>query len=279
VPAASSAASAPAASVGPLLRRWRDQRRLSQMELALNAEVSTRHLSFVETGRSKPSREMVVKLAEHLDVPLRERNHLLLAAGYAPAYPESSLEDAELGQVREAVRQLLKAHEPFPAVAVDRRWELVDGNAGVALITAGAAAHLLEPPINALRLSLHPEGMAPRIVNLAEWRAHVLGRLRREVTATQDPQLKALLAELHGYGPARPGDGDGTGSIAHLPRRGEIVVPLRLRTEDAGELTFMSTVTTFGTPLDITVSELSIEAFFPADAHTAQALRAALTQD
>ena len=238
------------------------------MELALEAEVSTRHLSFVETGRARPSREMVVRLAEHLDVPLRERNALLLAAGYAPAYPESSLEDAELGQVREAIRRLLVAHEPFPAVAVDRRWELVDGNAGVPLITAGAAAHLLEPPVNALRLSLHPEGMAPRIANLAEWRGHVLGRLRREVTATQDPQLKALLAELSEY----PG---GIEPEPHLPRHGEIVVPLRLRS-DAGELTFMSTVTTFGTPLDITVSELSIEAFFPADDHTSAVLRAAM---
>lgn len=253
--------------VGALLRRWRDQRRLSQMELALEAEVSTRHLSFVETGRAKPSREMVVRLAEHLDVPLRERNALLLAAGYAPAYPESSLEDAELGQVREAVRLLLVAHEPFPAIAVDRRWELVDGNAGVPLITAGAAAHLLEPPVNALRLALHPEGMAPRIANLAEWRSHLLGRLRREVTATQDPQLKALLAELSEY----PGDEEPEGQV---PRAGEIVVPLRLRTDRAGELAFMSTVTTFGTPLDITVSELSIEAFFPADAHTANVLRA-----
>jgi transcriptional regulator with XRE-family HTH domain len=254
--------------VGPLLRRWRDQRRLSQMELALEAEVSTRHLSFVETGRSKPSRDMVVKLAEHLDVPLRERNELLLAAGYAPAYPETSLEDAEMGQVREAVRRLLAAYEPYPAVAVDRRWELVDGNAGVPLIAAGAAAHLLEPPVNALRLSLHPEGMAPRIANLAEWRGHVLGRLRREVGVTQDPQLRSLLAELESY----PGDG---GAATH-PGPGEIVVPLRLRHE-AGELAFMSTITTFGTPLDITVSELSIEAFFPADLHTAAVLRAALS--
>jgi transcriptional regulator with XRE-family HTH domain len=252
--------------VGPLLRRWRDQRRLSQMELALEADVSTRHLSFVETGRSKPSREMVVRLAEHLDVPLRERNELLLAAGYAPAYPESSLEDAELGQVRDAVRRLLAAHEPYPAVAVDRRWELVDGNAGVALITAGAAAHLLDPPVNALRLSLHPDGMAPRIANLAEWRGHVLGRLRREVTATQDAQLRSLLAELESY----PG-GDDPGET--VPPPGAVVVPLRLRS-DAGELAFMSTITTFGTPLDITVSELSIEAFFPADDHTANVLRA-----
>ncbi|HWI74181.1 MAG TPA: helix-turn-helix transcriptional regulator [Baekduia sp.] len=260
----------PPLGVGALLRRWRDQRRLSQMELALEADVSTRHLSFVETGRSKPSREMVVRLAEHLDVPLRERNELLLAAGYAPAYPESSLEDAELGQVRDAVRRLLAAHEPYPAVAVDRRWELVDGNAGVALITAGAAAHLLEPPVNALRLSLHPDGMAPRIANLAEWRGHVLGRLRREVTATQDAQLRSLLAELEAY----PGGDDDPGET--VPAPGAIVVPLRLRT-DAGELAFMSTVTTFGTPLDITVSELSIEAFFPADDHTASVLRATVS--
>jgi transcriptional regulator with XRE-family HTH domain len=261
---------APPLGVGPLLRRWRDQRRLSQMELALEAEVSTRHISFVETGRSRPSRDMVVKLAEHLDVPLRERNELLLAAGYAPAYPESSFEDEELSAVRDAVRRLLAAHEPYPAVAVDRRWELVDGNAGVALIAAGAAAHLLAPPVNALRLSLHPEGMAPRIANLGEWRAHVLGRLRREVNATQDAQLRTLLAELEGY----PGDDAGDRAWTR-PGAGEIVVPLRLKT-GAAELSFMSTVTTFGTPLDITVSELSIEAFFPADDHTAAVLRATL---
>jgi MmyB-like transcription regulator ligand binding domain len=212
---------------------------------------------------------MVVKLAEHLDVPLRERNELLLAAGYAPVYAETSLEDAEMGQVREVVRRLLAAHEPYPAVAVDRRWELVDGNAGVPLITAGAAPHLLEPPINALRLSLHPEGMAPRIANLAEWRGHVLGRLRREVGVTQDSQLRSLLVELEAY----PGDDRDGGTPATQPGPGEIVVPLRLRHE-AGELAFMSTITTFGTPLDITLSELSIEAFFPADAHTAAVLRA-----
>jgi transcriptional regulator with XRE-family HTH domain len=241
------------------------------MELALEAEVSTRHLSFVETGRSKPSRDMVVKLAEHLEVPLRARNELLLAAGYAPAYPESSFEDEEMSAVRDAVKRLLAAHEPYPAVAVDRRWELLDGNAGVPLMTAGVAAHLLEPPVNALRLSLHPEGMAPRIANLGEWRAHLLGRLRREVNATQDAQLRTLLAELEGY----PGD-DVADRPWTQPGAGEIVVPLRLAS-DAGELSFMSTVTTFGTPLDITVSELSIEAFFPADDHTASVLRAALS--
>ncbi|HMJ37569.1 MAG TPA: helix-turn-helix transcriptional regulator [Baekduia sp.] len=252
--------------VGPLLRRWRDQRRLSQMELALDAAVSTRHLSFVETGRSKPSRDMVVKLAEHLDVPLRERNELLLAAGYAPAYPESGLDDEQMGQAREVVQRLLAAHEPYPAVAIDRQWELLDGNAGLPLMTAGVAAHLLEPPINALRLSLHPEGMAPRIANLAEWRAHLLGRLRRAVAATHDAQLVSLLSELSSY----PGDDPGAG--VEVPGPGKIVVPLRLRHE-AGELAFMSTVTTFGTPLDITLSELSIEAFFPADARTAAVLR------
>jgi transcriptional regulator with XRE-family HTH domain len=253
--------------VGPLLRRWRDQRRLSQMELALDAAVSTRHLSFVETGRSKPSRDMVVRLAEHLDVPLRERNELLLAAGYAPAYPESDLDDEQMGQVREVVQRLLAAHEPYPAVAIDRHWELLDGNAGLALMTAGVAAHLLEPPVNALRLSLHPEGMAPRIANLGEWRGHLLARLRREVAATQDAQLASLLSELSSY------PGDGSDAVAELPGPGEIVVPLRLRHE-TGELAFMSTVTTFGTPLDITVSELSIEAFFPADDRTAAVLRA-----
>jgi transcriptional regulator with XRE-family HTH domain len=262
---------APPLGVGPLLRRWRDQRRLSQMELALEAEVSTRHLSFVETGRSKPSREMVVRLAEHLDVPLRARNELLLAAGYAPAYPESSFEDEEMSAVRDAVGRLLAAHEPYPAVAVDRRWELLDGNAGVPLMTAGVAAHLLEPPVNALRLSLHPEGMAPRILNLGEWRAHLLGRLHREVNATQDAQLRSLLAELAAY----PGD-DVADRPWTRPGAGEIVVPLRLAS-DAGPLSFMSTVTTFGTPLDITVSELSIEAFFPADDHTASVLRATLS--
>src|SRR4051812_7619383 len=240
------------------------------MELALEADVSTRHPSFVEAGRSRPSREMVVRRAEHLDVPLRERNELLLAAGYAPAYPETSFEDAGLRAVRAAVTRLLAAHEPYPAVAVDRRWELLDGNAGVPLITAGGAAHLLEPPVNALRLSLHPEGMAPRIANLGEWRAHILGRLRREVTATQDPQLRSLLAELEAY----PGD-DVADRPWTQPGPGQIVVPLRLRSE-AGELSFMSTVTTFGTPLDITVSELSIEAFFPADDHPAAVLRSAV---
>jgi transcriptional regulator with XRE-family HTH domain len=244
-------------TVGGLLRVWRARRRLSQLELALEADVSTRHLSFVETGRSQPSRDMVVKLAEQLEIPLRERNHLLLAAGYAPAYPESDMEDQ---RVREAVRHVLKGHEPFPAIAVDRHWEMVEANASVALLLEGVAEEQLAPPVNALRLALHPDGLAPQIENLGEWRAHLLARLRRQVAATHDPQLASLLTELKGY----PGDEP----ALELPGPGEIVVPLRIR-----GLSFMSIVTTFGTPLDVTLQELSIEAFLPADELTAQVLR------
>jgi transcriptional regulator with XRE-family HTH domain len=256
-------------TVGELLRRWRDQRRLSQMALALDAEVSTRHLSFVETGRSQPSRDMIVRLAEHLDVPLRERNELLLAAGYAPAYPESAMDEERMEAVRAAVRQVLAGHEPYPALVVDRHWEMLEANAGVAVLLAGVDPEQLAPPVNALRLSLHPDGLAPRIVNLGEWRAHILDRLRRQVAATADPQLASLLEELRAYPCDQPEP------EVELPGPGEIVVPLRLRHGD-GELRLMSIVSTFGTPLDITVQELSIEAFFPADAHTAQALRSAV---
>ena len=252
--------------VGGLLREWRTRRRLSQLELALEAEVSTRHLSFVETGRSQPSRDMVVRLSEHLEVPLRERNHLLLAAGYAPAYPDTGIED---DAVRGAVRQVLRGHEPYPAIVVDRHWELLESNASAGLLLEGVAPAQLEPPVNALRLALHPEGVAPRILNLGEWRAHLLSRLRRQVAATHDPQLASLLAELRAYPCDQPEP------IVELPGPGEIVVPLRLR-HGAGELRFMSIVSTFGTPLDVTVQELSIEAFFPADRETAEALRAAV---
>src|SRR4051794_35131777 len=225
-------------TVGELLRRWRDHRRVSQMEVALDAAVSTRHLSFVETGRSRPSREMVLRLAEHLDVPLRERNALLLAAGFAPAYPESGLEGAQMAAVREAVRQVLDGYEPYPAIVVDRGWNLVDGNPAVALLTEGAAPELLEPPVNALRLGLHPDGLARRIVNLGEWRAHLLGRLRRQVATTADPGLAGLLDELR----ALPCD-DPEPLVEHPPPAGpgDVLVPLRLRHED-GELRFISIV-------------------------------------
>src|SRR3954452_8527964 len=232
-----------------LLRSWRDARRLSQMELSLEAEVSTRHLSFVETGRAQPSRELIVRLAEHLDVPLRERNELLLAAGYAPVYPVSDLDDERMSSVRDAVRQVLAGHEPYPALVVDRHWEMLDANAGVAVLLEDVDPAQLEPPVNALRLSLHPDGLAPRIVNLGEWRAHVLDRLRRQVAATADPQLASLLAELKAY----PCDQPEHQSM--LPRETiathpEIVVPLRL-SHPSGELRFMSIISTFGTAVDI----------------------------
>jgi len=252
--------------VGELLRQWRERRRLSQMELALDAEISTRHLSFVETGRSAPSREMVLHLTEQLDLPLRERNHLLLAAGYAPVYAETPLAAPQLSAVRAAVRQVLIGHEPYPAVVVDRGWNLVDANASLALFTNGVAPELLTPPANVLRVSLHPDGMAPQIVNLGEWRAHLLGRLRRQVALTADTALADLYNELRAY-PC-----DRSEPEIEAPGPGDIVVPLRIRHGDR-ELAFFSTVATFGTPLDITVAELVIESFFPADAETTAALR------
>lgn len=255
------------AGVGPLLREWRTRRRLSQLDLALEAAVSARHLSFVETGRAKPSRELLLQIAAHLDVPLRERNALLLAAGYAPAYGETPLGDDAMAPVRSAVEQLLKGHEPFPAVAVDRQWELVSANApALALLTSGVPPELLEPPANTLRISLHPDGLAGRIVNLAEYSAHLLALVRREHQATGDPALASLYDELKSY----PGVEED-----HLPdSHAGLFVPLRLRTPDGGELSFFSTIARFGTGLDVTVAELAIESFFPADEETAAALRA-----
>jgi transcriptional regulator with XRE-family HTH domain len=246
---------------GALLRQWRQRRRVSQLDLAIAADVSARHVSFLETGRSKPSREMVLRLAERLEVPLRERNPLLLAAGYAPSYPARSLDDAAMTPVRAAVDAILAGYEPYPAVVVDRGWNLVAANASAALFTGLAPQRLLVPPVNVLRLSLHPDGLAGRIANLAEWRGHVLGRLAREAAASADPGLAALHAELAAY----------PGGTAPAPEQA-VAVPLRLRV-DGRELAFLSTVTTFGTALDVTLAELSIEAFLPADAATAAALR------
>jgi transcriptional regulator with XRE-family HTH domain len=251
-------------TVGQLLRRWRQTRRLSQLELAIQAEVSTRHLSFVETGRAAPSREMVLHLAEHLDVPLRDRNELLLAAGYAPAYPAEALDSPRLSAVRAAIGQILAGHEPYPAVVVDRAWRLVDANSSVAVLTEGTAPHLLAPPMNVLRVSLHPDGMAPRVANLPEWRTHLLERLRRQLV-TDDAELAALYEELRGY----PGGGAGPDVT---PGPGDFAVPLRLRHRER-ELAFFSTTATFGTPLDVTVAELAIESFFPADDETRKYLQ------
>ncbi|HEY0804515.1 MAG TPA: helix-turn-helix transcriptional regulator [Pseudonocardiaceae bacterium] len=252
--------------IGARLRQWRELRRLTQLELSLRTDVSTRHLSFLENGRSTPSREMVLHLAKHLEVPLRERNQLLLSAGYAPVYRESPMDAPRMSAVRSAVRQLLTAHEPFPALAVDRHWQLVAANDSLAMLIDGAADDQLAPPVNVLRLSLHPDGLAPRIVNLGEWRAHLLGRLRRQIALTADPDLKVLYTELVEYPCAQP-EPD-----VELPGPADVFVPLRIRYRDT-ELSFFSTVATFGTPLDVTVAELVIESFFAADNHTATVLR------
>jgi transcriptional regulator with XRE-family HTH domain len=247
---------------GDLLRQWRQRRRLSQLDLAIAADVSSRHLSFVETGRSRPTSDMILRLAEHLDVPLRDRNALLLAGGYAPAYPERGLAAPELHAVRHALKRVLKGHEPYPAVVVNRWWELVDANAGIALFTRQVKPELLEPPANVLRLSLHPDGMAPRIANLPEWRAHLLARLRHQADATGDERL----AELHDELTAYPG-----GQAEPPPSAAGVVVPLRYRAAGR-ELSFLSITAMIGTPMDVTVSELAIESFYPADAPTAAAL-------
>jgi transcriptional regulator with XRE-family HTH domain len=252
---------------GDYLRHWRQHRRLSQLDLAQDAEISTRHLSFVETGRSVPSREMVLRLAERLDVPLRERNALLVAAGYAPMYRERPLDDPALAPARSAIDTILKSHEPFPALAVDRHWNLVAANRMVPHLMEGADASLLQPPLNVLRLSLHPKGIAPKIANLVQWRAHVFERLRHQVQATGDSVLAALLEELRAC-PVPEGcderlDGEMLG----------VLMPFRFRTP-AGTLSFISTTTIFGTPVDVTLQELALETFFPADDATAQALRA-----
>lgn len=251
--------------VGPLLRDWRRRRHLSQLSLALDAGVSARHLSFVETGRANPSAEMVLHLAEKLEVPLRERNHLLLAAGYAPRYGELDLDDPEMAPVKAAIDRVLVSQEPFPVAVVDRQWALVAANRGLAILTEGVAPDLLEPPINCMRLALHPDGLASRILNLGEWRVHLLERLERTVVLTGDPGLRTLLDELRAY-PGAPYEHDA--GVA-----GDIVVPLRLRAGDGRELTFFSTIATFGTAIDVTLAELSIESFFPADAQTAGAVR------
>ena len=239
-----------------LLREWRTNRRLSQLELSVRAGVSARHLSFVETGRSRPTREMILRLAARLDVPLRGQNELLLAGGYAPAWAETGLTGAPLATVMSSLRDVLAGHEPFPALLVDRHWTMVDANAAVSPLLAGCAEWLLEPPVNVLRLSLHPDGMAPRIENLAEWRTHVLHRLDQQASHTADPVLRALHEELAGY----------PGGVVATPPAG-LVVPLRI-----GGLSFFSITSVLGTPLDVTLSELAIESFLPADAATAAAL-------
>jgi transcriptional regulator with XRE-family HTH domain len=251
--------------VGGLLRQWRQRRRLSQLDLACDAGISTRHLSFVETGRAHPSRDMLLHLSEQLDVPVRERNVLLVAAGYAPIFPERPLTDPALTAARSAIDLVLERQKPYPAFALDRQWRIVASNGALPELYEGVAADLLEPPLNAMRLSLHPQGLAPRIVNLAEWRAHLLERLRRQNETFAEPALQELESELRSYPggvtQTRPIHNEGT-AIAHM---------LKLRVGDA-VLSLISTITVFGTPLDVTLSELAIESFFPADEATRMAL-------
>ena len=251
---------------GAQLREWRQRRRMSQLDLAAEADLSTRHLSFVETGRAKPSREMVQRLSEALELPLRSRNAMLVAAGFAPSYPERPFESAAAAGTRQAVQRILDCHMPFPALAVDRHWHLVANNAAAAGLMAGASPELLSPPVNVLRLSLHPDGVAPRIANLAEWKRHVIDRLRHQAAQSGDPVLETLIDELRSY-PA-PASRTPLPASADVP----IAVPMILDSP-AGPLSFLSTTTLFGTPAEVTLSELAIESFFPADEQTGERLR------
>jgi transcriptional regulator with XRE-family HTH domain len=249
--------------IGDHLREWRQRRHLSQLDLAGDAEISARHLSFVETGRAAPSRDMVLKLAERLDVPLRERNVLLVAAGFAPAFPQRSLDDPALKSARAAIDLVLKAHEPNPALAVDRHWNLVSANRMVAPLLEGIPERLLGQPFNVLRLSFHPEALAARTVNLAEWCGHLLERLHRQCETTADPELIKLYHDLKAFPiPARSGP----------LSPDNVAIPFKMRL-DGDVLSFFSTTMIFGTPVDITLSELALETFFPADDLTAERMR------
>ena len=250
--------------VGGMLRDWREDRRRSQMDLALDVGVSTRHLSFVETGKSKPSPELVLALAEHLEVPLRERNSMLLAAGYAPRFSQTPLDADVLATVRGALSELIRAHDPYPAIVVDRGWDIVMSNQGSQAFLEGVAPHLLGPPGNSYRITMHPEGMAPRIENFAEWVHHLLGTLDRQVAATRDPRLRQLLDEVSAY----PNVAALHGSWRTRDGVPAVVVPLQLRVGDTVQSWF-STNTSIGTPVDITLDELHVELFHPADEATA----------
>lgn len=264
-------------NVGSLLRSWRKLRRITQLELALKADSSARHISFIETGRSIPSRTMVLHLAEQLEVPMRERNSLLMAAGYAPSYPETPLADPAMTPLRVGLEQLLTAYEPHPALAMDGMYDVVAANKGVRMLLDGVAGHLLRPPMNAMRLTLHPQGLAPRIRNLPEWRAHLLERMERQAAMRSSKALYSLYEEVAGY-PVPGGDRSHAGPAGHTAADGTAAHPyaLPLRIELGGRvLSFISTATTFNTPMDVTVSELAVETFLPADPETAAVLQSA----
>jgi transcriptional regulator with XRE-family HTH domain len=248
---------------GALIRGWRRRRNLSQLDLALRAGVSSRHVSFIETGRSRPTSQMILRLCDHLAVPLREQNRCLLAGGYAPAHPEHGLAEPQMAQVAAAIESILSAHLPFPALVVDTGWDLVSANDAVYELLDGVAPHLLEPPVNVVRLTLDPQGLVPRIANITEWRSHLLGRLGRELDASADARIAALLEEYD------------AGVAGEVPSTPELVVPLRLCAADGRELSLLSTTTVFGTPREVTLSELAIEAFYPADEATRRLLMGA----
>jgi transcriptional regulator with XRE-family HTH domain len=262
------AAAQPQSEIGALLRQWRESKHLTQMQLALDAGVSTRHLSFVETGRSRPGREMLLRILEQLAIPFRERNRLLLAAGHAPAYPERSLDDPDLAPVRDALDLVLSGHEPYPAVAVDRTWDMVAANSAMVALTAGLeiAPELLEPPINVIRLGLHPRGMAPLFLNIGDWQAHWVRRLEHPATATGDERLTDLAREIASY--PVPGPRRDAAAISTE----EMLGPVRMRTADLGDLSFFGMFASFDTPFEVTTSELAIEVLFPADRATAERL-------
>lgn len=266
----------PYQGVGPLLRAWREQRRVSQLELALRSGSSARHISFVETGRSRPSEDMVLRLAEHLDVPVRERNALLLAAGYAPHYPETPLDDPSMAALREGMERLIQGYEPYPALVMNATYDVLAANQGIAMLLGGVPESLLVPPLNAMRLTLHPEGMAPRIRNLRAWRGHLLEQMERQVALRRSEPLRALYEEVAAY-PLPPGTLDeepGTGSGAEASAY--FALPMRIEHEGR-VLSFISSVSTFNTPMDVTVAELAIETFLPADPATVKYLHSLVT--
>lgn len=262
--------------IGPLLRGWRERRKVSQLELALRADSSARHISFIETGRSRPSEEIVLRLAEHLDVPVRERNSLLLAAGYAPRFRETPMDDPSMGTLRDGLEQLLRGYEPYPALVVDATYDVIAANRGIAMILDGIPEHLLQPPLNAMRLTLHPEGLAPRIRNLREWRGHLLHQMERQIALQRSDALRAVYEEVAAYPVADPGvdviDVDEAGGS----RSGVPYFALPLRIEHDGQLlSFISSIATFNTPMDVTVAELAIETLLPADPATVKYLQSA----
>lgn len=267
-PGAAALPSAPdGKGVGPLLRGWREQRRVSQLELALRAGSSARHISFIETGRSRPSEEMVLRLAEHLEVPVRERNALLLAAGYAPHYPETPLDDPAMDALREGMERLIQGYEPYPALVVDATYNVLAANRGIAMLLDGIPEALLAPPLNAMRLTLHPEGMAPRIRNHRAWRDHLLEQMDRQIALRRSEPLRALYEEVAAYPVPDPAPED-----QPLDRLAYFALPMRIE-HDGRVLSFISSISTFNTPMDVTVSELAIETFLPADPATAKYLQ------